>query len=202
MFANNVMSMESSNLTNSVQDEQFSKSSGLTETTKEPSSTLNEDQTVIKPEPENQTGLNKGVDNDEFEINDDHVILPEDLSVPEELLDEEDELSDEAHIHDSSADYASLSKEELIKTAEKLLKENIYNVAIVDLRLTGVNGEEGLKIIKYVKEFYSQTEVILVTGYGSPAVMEKAQAKGAAFYFEKPVSSEVLKKAMRSLNIG
>jgi DNA-binding NtrC family response regulator len=91
---------------------------------------------------------------------------------------------------------------ETIDDAEKLLKENIYNVAIVDLRLTGVNGEEGLKIIKHVKEFYSHTEVILVTGYGSPAVMEKAQAKGAAFYFEKPVSSEVLKKAMKSLNIG
>jgi len=38
---------------------------------------------------------------------------------------------------------------------------------IVDLRFTGVYGEEGLKIIKYVKEFYPQTNVILVTGYGS-----------------------------------
>ena len=69
------------------------------------------------------------------------------------------------------------------------------------MRFTGVYGEEGLKIIKYVKEFYPQTNVILVTGYGSSAVMEKAQALGVAFYFEKPVSSEILKNALNSLNI-
>jgi len=91
---------------------------------------------------------------------------------------------------------------ETIEEAEDLLKENTYNVAIVDLRLTGVDGEEGLKIIKHIKEYYSQTEVILVTGYGNSIVMEKAQAKGAAFYFEKPVSSEVLKDALKSLNVG
>jgi len=91
---------------------------------------------------------------------------------------------------------------ETIENAENLLKENTYNVAIVDLRLTGVDGDEGLKIIKHIKEFYSQTEVILVTGYGSSIVMEKAHARGAAFYFEKPVSSEILKNALKSLNIG
>ena len=84
---------------------------------------------------------------------------------------------------------------------KNLLKKNIYNVVIVDLRFTGVYGEEGLKIIKYVKEFYPQTNVILVTGYGSSAVMEKAQALGAAFYFEKPVSSEIMKNALKSLNV-
>ena len=90
---------------------------------------------------------------------------------------------------------------ETIGEAEKLLKKNIYNVVMVDLRLTGVDGEEGLEIIKYVKEFYPQTNVILVTGYGSSAVMEKAQALGAAFYFEKPVSSEIMKNALKSLNV-
>ncbi len=90
---------------------------------------------------------------------------------------------------------------ETIADAENLLKKNIYNAVIVDLRLTGVDGEEGLEIIKYVKKFHSLTNVILVTGYGSPAVMEKAQALGASFYFEKPVSSEILKNALKSLNI-
>jgi DNA-binding NtrC family response regulator len=91
---------------------------------------------------------------------------------------------------------------ETIDDAENLLKENTYDVAIVDLRLTGVDGEEGLKIIKHIKEFYSHTQVILVTGYGSSIVMERAQARGAVFYFEKPVSSEVLKDALKSLHIG
>jgi len=91
---------------------------------------------------------------------------------------------------------------ETMSEAENVLKKNIYNAVIVDLRLTGVGGEEGLKIIKHVKELHSQTNVILITGYGSPDVMEKAQALGAAFYFEKPVSIEILKNALKSLNIG
>lgn len=90
---------------------------------------------------------------------------------------------------------------ETIGETEDFLKRNIYNAAIVDLRLTGVDGEEGLKIMKNIKKFYPQTNVILVTGYGSSAVMEKAQALGAAFYFEKPVSIEILKNALKSLDI-
>jgi ActR/RegA family two-component response regulator len=43
--------------------------------------------------------------------------------------------------------------------------------------------------------------VILVTGYGSSAVMEKAQTLGSAFYFEKPVSIDILKNALKSLNV-
>jgi ActR/RegA family two-component response regulator len=90
---------------------------------------------------------------------------------------------------------------ETMGEAEDLLKKNIYNAAIVDLRLTGVTGEEGLEIIKYIKEYCAQTHVILVTGYGSPKVMEKAQVLGAAFYFEKPVSGDTLRNALKSLGV-
>lgn len=91
---------------------------------------------------------------------------------------------------------------ETIDETQDLLKRNIYNAVIVDLRLTGIEGEEGLEIIKSVKQLHPQTHVILVTGYGSTAVMENAYALGAAFYFEKPVSSEILKIALKSLEIG
>lgn len=91
---------------------------------------------------------------------------------------------------------------ETMGEAEELLKKHNYDAAIVDLRLTGVTGEEGLEIIKYVKEFYPDTHVILVTGYGSPKVMQKAQVLGAAFYFEKPVSGDTLRNALKSLEIG
>ena len=50
---------------------------------------------------------------------------------------------------------------ETIAEAENLLKKNIYDAVIADLRLTGANGEEGLEIIKYVKEFHSQTNGII-----------------------------------------
>jgi DNA-binding NtrC family response regulator len=90
---------------------------------------------------------------------------------------------------------------ETMGSAEDRLKANAYDVVVVDLRLTGVLGEEGLEIIKYVKEFKPETQVILITGYGNPSIMEKARELGAAFYFEKPVSSDTLFQAMKSLGI-
>jgi two-component system, NtrC family, response regulator PilR len=93
----------------------------------------------------------------------------------------------------------SVDTAETMGEAEALLKENDYAVAVVDLRLTGVIGEEGLEVIRYINEIRPRTRVILVTGYGSPAVMHKAQELGAAFYFEKPVSGETLRTALRSL---
>jgi DNA-binding NtrC family response regulator len=91
---------------------------------------------------------------------------------------------------------------ETIEDAQTLLKKNIYDAVIVDLRLSDTDEEEGLELIKSIKQRYPQTNVIPVTGYGSTAVMEKAYALGAVFYFEKPVSSEILKIVLKSLNIG
>jgi ActR/RegA family two-component response regulator len=85
--------------------------------------------------------------------------------------------------------------------AEQLIKANSYSAAVVDLRLTGIIGTEGLEIIKYIKEISPATHVIMVTGYGSPQVMHRAQELGAAFYFEKPVSGATLKEALASLGV-
>jgi DNA-binding NtrC family response regulator len=88
-----------------------------------------------------------------------------------------------------------------MEKAEKFLKENRYDVVIADLRLTGVLGEEGLELLRYVKEHNLDTRVILVTGYGSPDIMEMAFQMGAAFYFEKPVNTGLLQAALADLGI-
>jgi two-component system, response regulator RegA len=99
------------------------------------------------------------------------------------------------------ADQVQVDTAETMGGAEDHLKTGAYDVVIVDLRLTGVLGEEGLEIIRYVKEFKPETHVILITGYGNPSIMEKAQQLGAAFYFEKPVSSGTLFNALKNLGI-
>jgi len=83
-----------------------------------------------------------------------------------------------------------------------LIDENEYDAVISDIRLTGVFGEEGLDILRYVKEHKPQTKVILITGYGTPEIEEKAFALGADFYFEKPVSHFILKDALKNLGIN
>lgn len=89
-----------------------------------------------------------------------------------------------------------------IEEAEGLLKSNLYHVVIADLRLTGILGEEGLEIIRYIREHNLHSHVILITGYGSPDVMEKAYEMGADFYFEKPVQADLLRDTLRSLGVG
>ncbi|MHB0970322.1 MAG: response regulator [Thermoanaerobaculia bacterium] len=87
-----------------------------------------------------------------------------------------------------------------IEDAEALLRENSYRVVITDLRLTGVLGEEGLEILRYVRELNSATRVILVTGHGNPDIMNKAYKAGAACYFEKPVDPRKLVDAVIELS--
>jgi DNA-binding NtrC family response regulator len=89
-----------------------------------------------------------------------------------------------------------------MEEAERLLKENRYCVVIADLRLTGVLGEEGLELLRYVKEHDLEAQVILITGYGSPAIMDKAFQMGAAYYFEKPVSMDLLHESLNRLGVA
>lgn len=100
-----------------------------------------------------------------------------------------------------SAPEMAIDTAETLEEAMALIEEKNYQVIIADLRLTGVLGEEGLKIIQYVKKERPQTKLILITGYGSPEVKEKVLAEGADFYFEKPVSFSTLQEALVVLGV-
>jgi DNA-binding NtrC family response regulator len=95
----------------------------------------------------------------------------------------------------------SVDTAESIEYAKDLLNERPYDAVIADLRLSGFSGQEGLEIIHYVKERHPETEIILITAYGNHEVMKMACTLGAAFYFEKPVSANVLKGALKSLGV-
>jgi DNA-binding NtrC family response regulator len=86
---------------------------------------------------------------------------------------------------------------ETFEEAMSLLDEHNYTAVIADIRLTGVLREEGLDILKYIKEQYPCTKVIMITGYGGTEVMERAMFLGADYYFEKPVPLDMLKNALK-----
>jgi len=96
-------------------------------------------------------------------------------------------------------DWVEVHTAETKDEALAMIDENEYDVVITDIRLTGVFGKEGIDILRYVKEHKPQTHVILITGYGSPAIKKKAIALGAAYYFEKPVSLFILRDALEKL---
>jgi DNA-binding NtrC family response regulator len=95
----------------------------------------------------------------------------------------------------------SVDTAETIEYAKELLDRRAYAAVIADLRLTGFAGEEGLEIIRYVKDRHPETQIILITAYGNQDVMKKACALGAAFYFEKPVSANIIKNALKTLGV-
>lgn len=73
--------------------------------------------------------------------------------------------------------------------ALKLINEQTFDVTLTDLRLPDVDG---IDLVKQMKGVAPETEIIVITGYGS---VDKAVAstKAGAFYFiEKPVEFEEL----------
>lgn len=82
------------------------------------------------------------------------------------------------------------------------LAEQIYDVVITDIRLTMVLREEGFEILKYVKAHLPAAKVIIITGYGRPEIVKQASTMGADLFFEKPVSSSILKNTLRCWGIA
>lgn len=80
--------------------------------------------------------------------------------------------------------------------AVKLAKKGEFDIALLDLKMPGMDGTELLKILKKKHKFL---EVIMLTGYGSIDSAVECTKLGAFGYLEKPYNFnqllEVLKNA-------
>ena len=80
--------------------------------------------------------------------------------------------------------------------AEALLDAHRYSLAILDLRLSGTPGAEGLDVIESVRTRSPLTRIILLTAYGSVEIEAEARRRGADAFLHKPKPlSEVAKIA-------
>jgi DNA-binding NtrC family response regulator len=77
-----------------------------------------------------------------------------------------------------------------------------FAAIITDLRLGRDERCRGLEVLSASRRASPRTRVIVLTGFGNPAVMDKAFHLGADFYFEKPVSLDRLKRAVAGLVSG
>lgn len=81
-----------------------------------------------------------------------------------------------------------------ISQAEEALENTGFDLVIADIRMSGINGIEGLELLRYIKERYG-TEVIVMTGYGTDEIEAEAYRLGALHYFNKPIDiSELLSR--------
>lgn len=87
-----------------------------------------------------------------------------------------------------------------IEQAEEALANARFDLVIADIRMSGVNGIEGLELLKYIKERYA-TEVIIMTGYGTAEIETLAYTLGALHFFNKPVDITELLSTIEKIGI-
>jgi DNA-binding NtrC family response regulator len=80
------------------------------------------------------------------------------------------------------------------------VEESFFDIVITDLKMPGVDG---IELLRKVKEDYSDTVVIVITGYGTIKNAVEAMKLGAYEYITKPFDSEhikmVVQKALKQI---
>ncbi len=80
--------------------------------------------------------------------------------------------------------------------AEKLIKENFYDFAILDLKLPDGSGLDLLRLLKNKNE---NTEVVVVTAYSSPETAVEAIKTGSYDYISKPFDINHLRRIVKNI---
>jgi len=83
------------------------------------------------------------------------------------------------------------------ESALELVSSDEPDVMILDLRMPGVDG---IEVLRNVKLFNPQIEVIILTGHGSEADRNTCMNLGAFAYLQKPVDIDVLSETLRKAN--
>ena len=73
--------------------------------------------------------------------------------------------------------------------AVRMLRERDYDVAVMDLKLEGMDGDEILKVFKLLDP---GLPVLMLTGHGSESAAKLCMKLGAADYLSKPVDFDLL----------
>lgn len=86
-----------------------------------------------------------------------------------------------------------------VDEAMALLATKRYDVAIVDVRLSGSNGREGIGLLVYAREASPRTRSIVLTAYGSREDEDSARILGARCVLRKPLPLRALAEVVHSL---
>jgi len=88
-----------------------------------------------------------------------------------------------------------------LEPAEEALSRYAFDLVIVDIRMSGILGIEGLELLSYIKRFWPKTEVIVMTAHGSSEIKQEAYGRGARYYYDKPIDIGELAERVRSMGI-
>lgn len=80
--------------------------------------------------------------------------------------------------------------------AERLIGNNCYQAAIVDLRMKGTAMLNGLDLVRLVRKSNPAALVIVVTAYIDESIDKVVHESGASCCFEKPVSPQIIRNLL------
>ena len=100
----------------------------------------------------------------------------------------------QSFIH-SKKDYEVVTASSGEEALERI-QENPFDLVVTDIMMSGMDGFE---LLNEVRHNYPQTDVIIMTAYGSSIYKEKALKEGACDYVEKPFEMKEFKKLIMNL---
>ena len=80
-----------------------------------------------------------------------------------------------------------------VQEAIRVIKKERIDLVITDYKMPGATGFE---LIRFVKENYKETEIMMITGYATIEGAVNAVKSGAEEYLSKPFTDEELYKAV------
>jgi DNA-binding response OmpR family regulator len=88
-----------------------------------------------------------------------------------------------------------------MEDARHLIGANVYDAAIVDLRLSDSIELEGFECIRLLHVLQRTCRIIVLTAYSDNVIKERARMLDVDRFYEKPVAPDLLKVALTEFNI-
>jgi len=83
--------------------------------------------------------------------------------------------------------------------AEEAIQNQVFDLALLDVRLSGSEARAGLDLVTCLKQRSPQTHVIVMTAFGTDEVRREAIARGASHYYDKPINLDHLLGLVKEL---